>query len=67
MDDAMMVMMMVGVGYDYLFFFFLLGNSYNRFEALWVVDRFYEGILFGTKYAGVTTSGVLYLRRGRVV
>ena len=48
-------------------FFFLLGNSYNRFEALWVVDRFYEGILFGMKYAGVTTSGVLYLRRGRVV
>ena len=48
-------------------FFFLFGNSYNRFEALWVVDRFYEGILFGMKHAVVTTRGVLYLRRGRVV
>jgi len=55
-----------GVGYDYLFFF-LLGNPYNRFEALCEVDRFYEGILFGMKHAGVTTRGVLYLRRGRVV
>ena len=53
------------MGYDDLFFF--LRNSYNRFEALWVVDRFYEGILFGMKHAVVTTRGVLYLRRGRVV
>lgn len=43
------------MGYDDLFFF--LRNSYNRFEALWVVDIFYEGTLFGMKHAGGNDQG----------
>lgn len=43
-------------------FFFLLRNSYNRFEALCVVDRFYEGILFGMELSASLSSNVLKSR-----
>lgn len=54
------------MGYDYLFFFFF-SEILTIVLKLCVIDRFYEGILFGMKHAGVTARGVLYLRRGRVV